>query len=345
MVREETATNSHAVDSAEAAAARRGLTLFWRVFLVNAAILVVDGLLLGLAPPIVNSPPRIGDALVILLGLLLMLAVNYMLMREAFRPLHRLRERLAEVRRLDPDQHLPEDSTVREVADLTRAFNEMLIRLQEERHRSDTQMLAVRERERWRLSRELHDEVGQMLSAALLLLRPGPTPTHEDMERQLVDAAEAVREGLDGARRVAHALRPEILEQLEFGGALANLGRRMGAAADLDVAVTVPPALPRMTEDVELAIYRIAQEAMTNVVRHARASRAVLAVRIEGGTLMLNINDDGVGRPAGSPPGNGLRGMQERARTVGADLVVRNGVSRGTELELRVPLAAGLGGA
>lgn len=335
---------SAAIEELQPAAAPRGRTLFLRVFLINAAILVVDGLLLGLAPPVVRSPPAIGDAMVILVGLALVLAINYLLMREAFRPLHRLRRRVAEVQRLGPDQHLPDDSSVREVADLTQAFNGMLVRLEDERNRSMSQMLAVRERERRRLSRELHDEVGQTLSAALLLLERRGDCGPAELERQLADAAETVRDGLEGARRVAHALRPEILEEHELGGALTSLGRRMSASADLTVAVTVPRPLPHLPEDVELAIYRVAQEAMTNVVRHAAASRAELAVRIDDGMLTLNVNDDGIGLRPGGSPGHGLRGMHERARAVGADLAVRGGTSGGTELELRVPLPAGVGG-
>jgi two-component system sensor histidine kinase UhpB len=327
--------------STDAAPPRRGLTLFHRVFLVNALILVVDGLLLAVAPPIVHSPPAIGDALVIAAGLLLVLAANYALMREAFRPLHRLRERVAEVQRLGPDQHLPDDSSVREVADLTHAFNGMLTRLEDERHRSISQALAVRERERRRLSHELHDEVGQTLSAALLLLQPRDTDDRDEFERQLSEAAETVRDGLEGARRVAHALRPVILEQLELGSALANLGRSMGASADLSVAVRVPRALPALPADVELAVYRVAQEAMTNVVRHACASHVQLAVRLDDTALTLSVSDDGIGLAPGASRGHGMRGMHERARAVGAELAVRDGIAGGTELDLRVPLPGG----
>lgn len=335
------ATTADVGRSSDAEGPRRGLTLFHRVFLVNASILVVDGLLLAVSPPIVHSPPAIGDALVILFGLLLVLAANYALVREAFRPLYRLRQRVAEVQRLGPDQHLPDDTSVREVADLTHAFNGMLTRLEDERHRSISQALAARERERRRLSRELHDEVGQTLSAALLLLQPRGSDDPAEFERQLSEAAETVRDGLEGARRVAHALRPEILEQLELGSALANLGRSMGAAADLNVAVTVPPALPALPADVELAVYRVAQEAMTNVVRHACATRAQLAVRLDPAALTLSVSDDGAGLPPDAARGHGLRGMHERARAVGAELVVRNGAAGGTELELRVPLPGG----
>lgn len=323
------------------ATAHRGATLFWRVYLVNAAILVGDGLVLAVSPPIVNSPPRLGDVLVILSGLLLILVINYLLMRQAFGPLHRLRERLAGVQRLDPDQRLPDDSAVREVSDLTQAFNDTLIRLEDERHRSDAQTLAVRERERSRLSRELHDEVGQMLSAALLVLQPARVPVHKDVERQIADAAEIVREGLEGARRMAQALRPAILEELALGAALVNLARRMGAVAGLEVVVRVPRALPWMSEEIELAIYRIAQEAMTNVVRHADASRAVMAVHVVAGVLTLEIDDDGVGRTPAASPGSGLKGMRDRARGIGAELVVRDAHPHGTALVLRVPLAPG----
>ena len=327
------------------AAGGRGPTLFWRVFLVNATILVGDGLLIAVSPPIVNSPPSFGDAIVIVMGLSLMLVVNYTLMRHAFGPLHRLRERVAGVQRLDCDQQLPHDSSVREVADLTRAFNEMLVRLEDERHRSDAQTRVVRERERWRLSRELHDEVGQMLSGALLLLETTGTPASAAADRRCAEVADIIREALEGARRVAHALRPEILEELALGPALANLGRRTEAVAGFEIDIAVPRVLPPLSEDVELAVYRIAQEAMTNVVRHARASRAALAVGVTEATLTLTVSDDGVGRATGVPDGNGLKGMRERASGIGADLVVCDASPQGTALELRVPLFEERGGA
>ena len=140
---------------------------------------------------------------------------------------------------------------------------------------------------------------------------------------------------------MAQALRPAILEELALGAALVNLARRMGAVAGLEVVVRVPRALPWMSEEIELAIYRIAQEAMTNVVRHADASRAVMAVHVVAGVLTLEIDDDGVGRTPAASPGSGLKGMRDRARGIGAELVVRDAHPHGTALVLRVPLAPG----
>jgi two-component system sensor histidine kinase UhpB len=319
--------------------ARRGPSLFWRVFVVNALILVGDGLTLALAPPILSSPPGVADAVVVFAGLMLMLALNYVLMREAFRPLHRLRGRVAQIHSLGSEQHLPDDSATREVADLTRAFNVMLSRLERERRRSTLEALATQERERRRLSRELHDEVGQTLSAALLVLRPGPEQLPDGVRRQLGEAAELVREGMQATRRVAHSLRPEVLDELGLGTALCNLARRMAGAAELDLRLSVPEQLPPLPEDVELVIYRIAQEALTNVVRHAGASFAAMSVRVEAGRLRLAVYDDGCGLPAEHRDGAGIRGMRERALAAGAELVVRPGLESGTQVELTVPLA------
>jgi two-component system sensor histidine kinase UhpB len=326
------------------ASARRGPTLFWRIFVVNALILLGDALTLALAPPTLDSPPGLTDAVVVVAGLLLMLTVNYVLMRHAFRPLHRLRRRVAEVDSLGPEQHLPHESTMREVADLTRAFNVMLSRLEREQRRSASAALAAQEHERRRLSRELHDEVGQTLSAALLVLQPGPAQLPEDVRRHLAEAAEMVREGLQGTRRVAHALRPEVLDELGLLRALANLARRMASAAELDLSMNVPSELPPLPEEVELAIYRIAQEALTNVVRHAGASRAAVTVRVEGRRLRLTVCDDGrgPGRLDHDGAGHGIAGMRERALAVGGDLVVGPAPGAGTEVRLTIPLGEGL---
>lgn len=326
--------------SSDGGSGRRGPTLFWRVFVVNALIVLGDGLTLALAPPIRSSPPGLSDIIVVIFGLLIMLALNYTLMRQAFRPLYRLGCRLAEVDSLGPDQHLPDDSTTREVSDLTHAFNVMLSRLENEQRRTTSAALAAQERERRRLSGELHDEVGQTLSAALLLLQPGSDPLPDSVRRQLAEALEAVREGLQATRRVAHELRPGVLDELGLATALANLARRMARAGELDLRLSVPAELPAMPDDVELVIYRIAQEALTNVVRHAGGSRVAITVLLEERHLRLTVCDNGSG-PGGADRdgGNGIRGMRERAFAVGANLVVRSGAESGTEVHLTVPFA------
>lgn len=319
---------------------RRSTTFVWRVVLANVLILLGDALALALAPSPDDSSVRLNEAVVVLAGLMLLIAVNTVLVRRALRPLHQLRERVAEIETLGSEQQLPDDSNIRDVSDLTRAFNIMFSRLAEERRESTVKVLAGQERERRRLSRELHDEVGQTLSAALLALQPGPGEVAEEVRAQLSEATEMVREGLEGTRRVAHALRPELLDQLGLVTALSSLARRM--TRDIDLDLQLPTTLPLMTDETLLAIYRIAQETLTNVVHHADASRVVVTLSTSAEDVRLVISDDGRGPgDAGfKGDGYGIVGMLERARAINAVLVVRSGATGGAEVELTVPLPA-----
>ncbi len=106
-----------------------------------------------------------------------------------------------------------------------------------------------------------------------------------------------------------------VLDELGLGTALCNLARRMAGAAELDLRLSVPERLPPLPEDVELVIYRIAQEALTNVVRHAGASFAAMSVRVEAGRLRLAVYDDGCGLPVEHRDGAGIRGVCASARS------------------------------
>ena len=162
---------------------------------------------------------------------------------------------------------------------MTAAFNEMLARLEVERRESARRALAAQERERRRIARELHDEVGQALTAVVLQLDRVDRGPETGGGRGVAEAREAVRASLEEVRGIARRLRPEALDDLGLRSALAaltnDIARRTRAASRAPVA----PALPPLEPEEELVIYRVAQEALTNVVRHAGAARARLALR------------------------------------------------------------------
>ncbi|GES05911.1 hypothetical protein Acor_79800 [Acrocarpospora corrugata] len=143
-----------------------------------------------------------------------------------------------------------------------------------------------------------------------------------------------MRTSLEEVRRVAHRLRPGVLEDLGLISALKSLISDFSQLSGVKVSRKVDPELPGLSADVELVIYRIAQEGLTNVARHAGASRVSLSLTAGPGPLTLRIVDDGIGTAA--PDGAGIRGMRERALLIGARLTV-NFTSTGTELELVVP--------
>jgi len=178
----------------------------------------------------------------------------------------------------------------------------------------------------------LHDEVGQALTAVLLQLdraAAGGQPAE-----RIAEAREAARATLEEVRAIARNLRPEALDDLGLAAALRQLCNE-AERAGLQVERRISPEV-RLSPEVELVVYRVAQEAITNVLRHAAAERLVCVLEPSGAGAQLRVIDDGRGR-GDSAPGSGLQGMRERAVLAGATLEVRTPATGGTSVSLRVP--------
>ncbi len=309
------------------------MPLLWRVFAINALLLAAATLLLATTPLTISAPIALVEGVVLVVGLALMLAANVMLLRPVFAPLDRLLQRMQTVDLLRPGQRLAEGGGV-EVTALVRAFNEMLERLEAERHESSRRILAAQETERRRIALGLHDEVGQVLTGVLLQLDSLGAPAE-----RVAETKQAVRQALEEVRRIAQELRPEMLEQLGLVSALTELSTKFAAVSGIAVERKLAPDLPPLSPDAELAIYRVAQESLTNVARHAGASKVEVALAPGAGSVVLRVSDDGRGFSDGVAPNGsgGLRGMRERALLVGGALAVKRLASRGVEVRLEVP--------
>jgi two-component system, NarL family, sensor histidine kinase UhpB len=314
------------------------LPLFWRVFAINTAPLVAATLLLMFAPVTLHAPIRLTEVVILLAGLGAILAANLLLLRPAFASLNRLVRRMHTVDLLRPDQRLPEDGGV-EVAELVRGFNEMLARLQDERRESGRRALAAQEAERLRIARGLHDEVGQILTGVLLQLGSLADAGATQRESELEDAKQATRQALEEVRRIAHELRPATLEHLGLLSALTELTTKFADLSGLVIDRRFDPDLPALSPETELAIYRVAQESLTNVSRHAEASRVDVSLGKGNGSVVLRVVDNGHGFDPDAPPRGhgGLRGMRERAVLVGGALAIKEGPTGGVEVRLEVP--------
>ncbi len=218
---------------------------------------------------------------------------------------------------------------------LVQSFNAMLARLEDERGASAAQALAAQEAERHRIAQELHDEVGQSLTAVLLGLKRAADRAPTEIREELLLAQETARMSLDEIREVARRLRPGVLEDLGLVSALTALATDFTGVTGVVVHRGLDPGVPQLSSEVELVIYRIAQEGLTNVARHASAEDVELSLTGRGAGVVLRISDDGVGL-GGSREGAGMRGMRERAILVGADLSVESRPGGGTELCLVV---------
>ncbi|MDX3240087.1 HAMP domain-containing sensor histidine kinase [Streptomyces sp. ME03-5709C] len=313
------------------------MSLYWRIFLLNGAVLVGAAVLL-LGPVTVSTPVLLAEALVLGVGLVAMLVANALLLRIGLAPLQRLSRAMNSADLLRPGSR-PAVTGSGEVATLITTFNTMLDRLEAERATTSARVLAALEAERQRLARELHDEVGQTLTAVVLQLGRSadlaPAPLREDLRQ----VQETTRAGLDEIRRIARRLRPGVLEELGLHSALRALAGEF-TTPELTVVDHSGPALPALDHETELVLYRVAQEAVTNAARHSGADRVEIHVgAAPGGGAQLLVRDNGKGI-GDVPEGAGIRGMRERALLIGAVLTVGAAPGGGTEVSLRVPAPA-----
>jgi two-component system, NarL family, sensor histidine kinase UhpB len=314
------------------------LPLFARIVLANAIVLLVA----IFAAVVVLSPGRVSELAtdeVLIITLCIVTAANLFLVRRVVAPVQELTSRAREIDPTRPGMRFAGAGQKSEAGELALAFNEMLDRLEQERALSARSVLAAHESERLRVAQELHDEVGQTLTAVLLQLSRAQGRLGE-RGIELADAQEAVRASLEDVRRIASELRPETLADLGLASALTTLADSFGRRAGIEVRRQIDPALPALSGETELAVYRIAQEALTNVARHSGSDRADLVLADGAGRLALSVRDYGRGL-AGAPQldGNGVRGMRERAAAVGGRLVLgRPASGRGSEVTLEVPL-------
>jgi two-component system, NarL family, sensor histidine kinase UhpB len=314
-------------------------TLTRRVVVTNAAVLAAVAVVtvLVFSPGAVSSRVALKEFAILTGALVAMGMLNLALMRRALSPVERLRDFVREVDPQHPGQraHVPERES--EAAELAEAFNGMLDRLERERIESVRMALAAQEAERLRVAQELHDEVGQSLTAVLLQLgRLGRTLPPED-RALLGHAQDTARESLEEVRRIARSLRPEALDDLGLASALRVLAERVEEQSPVRVETRIDARLPELGADEELVVYRVAQEALTNVVRHSGARRADLELTSGAERVRLLVRDDGHGL-GGAAEGSGIRGMRERAAHVQADLRVGDRGRDGVELVLEMPL-------
>ena len=208
-------------------------------------------------------------------------------------------------------------------------------------------LIAAHEQERIRLSRELHDDVAQRVALSVVeldALRQRLTDTPEDVQSRLARISAGLADIGSELHRLCYELHPVRLELLGLHKSIrtfcTELARVRHITIDLQIA-ELPMALDTGTA---LSLYRITQEALYNVVKHSGATRAIVALRCEGGALVLRVVDDGVGFDPHAVRQKytlGLISMRERARLVHGELLVSSKPAAGTAIEVRVPVASG----
>jgi signal transduction histidine kinase len=202
--------------------------------------------------------------------------------------------------------------------------------------------LAAAEAERHRWARELHDETLQALGGLKVLLSSAARlDDPEAMRGAMREATQQLTGDIESLRALIAELRPPALDQLGLAPALTSLAQRTGAGNDVEVRADVElPDDRRLAPELETTVYRVVQESLTNVVKHARASSIDIAVHCAENAVDVSVTDDGIGFEAAAVAGNGfgLAGMRERVELAGGELSVLPGAGAGTVIRARLPL-------
>lgn len=205
-------------------------------------------------------------------------------------------------------------------------------------------MLVVQEEERTRIARDLHDDVNQSLAAISICLSTLRNQIPDAERHSVVELQEQLLTVSNDIRSISHELHPSILRFTGLASALDAFCIKRNARGALRVRCRIESP-PRLGDDRELSLFRIVQEAVNNVDKHARASTAHVLVTVRGEQLLLRIDDDGIGMPvAGTTtpaPGLGMISMEERARLLGGSLQIGSSPLGGTRVEVRFPLGDG----
>jgi signal transduction histidine kinase len=314
--------------------------------LAGANLLIVLAAVAGMAA---ERRFNASDNVVPILGVALAvsLVVNLMLVYVALRPLSDLEAAAARVSAGDLDARVaPSMLADRDMARVGTTLNGVLDRLMEDRarvRRLAAQVISAQDEERARVARELHDSTAQILTAVMLQL--GAAARESDsapLSARIATLRELAAEALEEVRSLSHTMHPRILDDLGLAAALEWLGRQTRSQTSIEVRASVDGGTEGIPSPIASVLYRVAQEALRNVVRHADAETVELRLRRGRGTAVLEVEDDGRGFDVRSAeerrPGMGLFSMRERVALVNGRLVVTSDRGRGTRVVATVPL-------
>ena len=333
-----------------------GLSLFQRIAVGNGAIIVLGAVIGTLVTR--HLAQQAADWWLISFfaagGIALSLAINFWIVRAALRPLRDLGRLAKHLQSGDPTIELtnPDPFTIRMADTLRTLFTQL-----EERNRElqalSERALNAQEEERRAIAQSLHDDTGQalsMLSIHLDRIDERIPPRQKDLKKQVADAGALAADSLSELRRILSGLRPAILDDLGLVPAIRWYARTNLEQAGVNVIVKAPGAPLELPRAVTTTLFRIVQEAIHNIVRHAGAGSVTIVLQVSGSAVQLLVEDDGHGFDPGDASRNavelhrlGLLGIRERAELLGGSAQIESAPEKGTRLQVSIPLG-GTGG-
>ncbi len=283
-----------------------------------------------------DSPAGIVLAFAVALTVL----VNVFTLARRLEPLERLADEMERVDLSRPSQNVALDEDLggpEEVRRLQSSFLRMLDRLEAERLRSTSLALEAQERERTRIARDLHDEVNQSLTGLVLRLEAVRAKAPPEVAAELAETSAVARQAMDELVALARQLRPTALDDLGLEAALASQSEDLERQSGVTTSFGAAGDFSDLPDEVQLVLYRVAQEALANAARHANAGSVVVRLARQNGRVELTVSDDGSGFAFDDAGGGlGLVGMRERALLVGGDLRIESRPSLGTRVRLTI---------
>jgi two-component system sensor histidine kinase UhpB len=321
----------------------RRRALFSQVLSVNVALICAAALAAAFLAGLEAEDTEKVLVVVGVAGLLGLLA-NLVLLRARFTPLERLIEDMEKVDLSRPRANLPSSiDGIGETAEVERielAYLRMLRRLEAERRRASSAALRAQEEERARVARDLHDEVNQALTGVLLRLEATRESAPPELASELAETRQLANQAMEELLSLARQLRPTALDDLGLKAAIAGQVEEIGRR-DVTATFSAEGDFSDLDDDVQLVVYRVAQEALSNAVQHSKASSVAVTLRRRGSAVDLQVSDDGCGFSfAAAESGLGISGMHERALLVDGEVEIHSRPDEGTTVWLRIDSAA-----
>jgi len=286
-------------------------------------------------------------ALFIISGISLSVLINYLMVKLAFRPLDDVTDAMKAIRAGHRGIRVPEATDDPQIEELSRSLNSMLNSMERQRRRAAASVIKAQEEERKRIARELHDETSQSLTGLVIGIRmieesvPGDMP---EIRERLHNISDLAHQTLNEVHTMAVRMRPSVLDDLGLAAALRSYVKEFSGNTHIPVDLQLMGMSERLPAELETVLYRVVQEALTNIARHSGAGNCRVSLQRRDGRIFATIADNGHGfdpemmMMSEKGRGLGLHGMKERIELVGGSLDLDSVPDQGATIQLEVPV-------